>query len=100
MALDGPQFLRAVMDQLGVNTAGDLAEKMGWKRGFERTVARWIAGDNEPSYGYVMEMIDKTGWARTAQETRPLTEDEATQIRALQAELAGLLQRLQELTGQ
>lgn len=99
MALDGQEFVRAVMAQLGAATAAELAEKMGWKRGFERTVARWIAGENEPSYGYVMEMIDKTGWAETG-SARPLTEDEAADIRDHREEIANLLRRLQELTAE
>lgn len=53
------EFVRGIMERLGVRTAAELAEKMRWKRGVERTAARWLSGDAQPSFGYVMEMIER-----------------------------------------
>lgn len=49
------------MRDLGVETAAQLAEKMRWKRGTERLVAKWLSGQNDPSYTYTMELLEKTG---------------------------------------
>lgn len=59
--LDGPSFVNAVMARLGAANAADLAEKMHWKRGTERLVAKWLAGNNRPSYRYMLEMIERAG---------------------------------------
>lgn len=101
MALDGAQFVRAVMLKLEAATAADLAEKMRWKRGTERLVAKWLAGTNRPSYPYVMEMIDKADLLDIEATTaRPPTEAEAGMIGDHREEIAALLRRLQELTAE
>ena len=55
------EFVRGVMERLGANTAAELAEKMRWKRGAERTVARWLSGDSQPSFDYVIDMVERAG---------------------------------------
>lgn len=61
MPQSGEEFVRAAMRDLGVETAAQLAEKMRWKRGTERLVAKWLSGQNDPSYTYTMELLEKTG---------------------------------------
>jgi gamma-glutamylcysteine synthetase len=53
------------MRRLDADTAADFAEAMGWKRGAERTVARWLSGVAKPSFGYVMEMVERAGLLET-----------------------------------
>lgn len=50
------------MRELGASSASELAETMRWPRGTERLVAKWLAGNNSPSYGRTMEMLERCGW--------------------------------------
>lgn len=91
------------MKRLEVASPAQLAEAMNWKRGTERLVAKWLAGEARPGFLYMMDMLDATGWleieeARTTK--RPLTEDEIARAQRAYAELGGLLQRFQEGAGE
>jgi len=59
--MTGSEFVRQVMVLLDAPTAAALAEKMHWRRGMERTVARWLAGTSEPSFVYTIDMATKAG---------------------------------------
>lgn len=59
--MTGEEFVRGVMERLGVSSAAALADAMRWPRGKERTVARWLAGESNPSYENVMEMVQRAG---------------------------------------
>lgn len=73
MAMPGPDFVRSVMQHLGASSAAELAETMGWKRGTERLVAKWLNGDNQPNYERTWEMLDRCGWVNVgAMPTRLL----------------------------
>jgi hypothetical protein len=64
------EFVRGVMERLGVETASGLADAMGWPRGKERTVARWLAGETNPSYDNVIEMVERAGLLNTSEAGR------------------------------
>lgn len=68
--MTGAEFVRGVMRRLDVQTAAELAEVMHWKRGAERTVARWLADDTKPSFDYVMEMVERAGLLNGTQTIR------------------------------
>ena len=59
--MTGTEFVRHVMVVLEVSTAAGLAEKMRWRRGMERTIARWLAGTSEPSFAYTIDMATTAG---------------------------------------
>lgn len=59
--MTGEAFVRGVMERLGVATAAALADAMGWPRGKERTVSRWLSGETNPSYANVMQMVERAG---------------------------------------
>lgn len=85
---------------------------MGWKRGTERLVAKWLAGNNNPGYEKTMEMLERCGWLSLGEDARtreasprdPLAELEATveaqgratttSLRALTAGIRKLERRL------
>lgn len=58
------------MAALGCNSPAGLAETMGWKRGTERLVAKWLAGQNNPGYEKTMEMLEKCGWLAVSDGSR------------------------------
>lgn len=62
MAIEAADLVKGVMECLSVSSPAELAERMGWKRGTERLVARWIAGDVQPGYGYTLELLEAAGW--------------------------------------
>lgn len=106
--IDGQMFVRAVMTQLECESPLAFAEKMGWKRGTERLVAKWLAGANRPSYNYIMEMIERTGWlsldgapslrlAATEPSTNELAELRANQTQML-ADQKRVIANLESLT--
>src|SRR3954464_8235198 len=59
------EFVRTVMERLDVQTAAELAEKMRWGRGVERTAARWLTGQSQPSFDYVIDMAERAGLLNT-----------------------------------
>lgn len=60
--VEGAEFVRRVMTALGAESPAQLAEKMRWKRGTERLIAKWLTGQNDPSYAYTMDMLERVGW--------------------------------------
>lgn len=60
------EFVRTVMERLDVQTAAELAEKMRWGRGAERTAARWLTGQSQPSFVYVIDMAERAGLLNTS----------------------------------
>ncbi len=50
------------MDQLEVSSAADLADRLGWKRGTERLVQKWLSGENQPGFSYTIEMLEAAGF--------------------------------------
>lgn len=60
--VEGAKFVRLVMRAIGAESPAQLAEKMRWKRGTERLVAKWLSGQNDPSYTYTIEMLERVGW--------------------------------------
>jgi hypothetical protein len=116
--MQGDEFVRGVMDRLGVSTAAELAEVMRWKRGTERTVARWLAGDTRPSFDYVMEMVEQANLLNTNSDARPvapaplgllgsleakvdqMAEMTADSLARLEAAVTRLSQRRQPAAGQ
>ena len=59
--MTGAEFVRQVMDRVGAASPSELAETMQWRRGTERTVSKWLTGETRPSFGYVMEMVERAG---------------------------------------
>lgn len=89
--LDGPTFVKTVMDRLEVDSPAKLAEKMKWKRGTERLVAKWIAGDNRPSYGYMLDMIDAAGMLNSAGGDLATPEQPPDRLAKIEEGVAALL---------
>lgn len=73
--MPGPDFVRSVMQRLGASSPADLATKMGWKRGTERLVAKWLNGDNRPGYERTWEMLDRAGWLNLEAKPSGLPQD-------------------------
>jgi hypothetical protein len=95
--VEGADFVRLVMDALGVQSPSQLAETMSWKRGTERLVAKWLSGQNDPSYTYTMEMLDRVGWLAIGDAgASPATDQRGADAAFDQAleEIAGVLERL------
>lgn len=92
--LDGPQFVRAVMVSVGVENAAGLADAMGWKRGTERLVAKWLAGSNRPSYKYMLQMVERAGWLSSDGRAQP--QEAAVSLETLERRL----QEASELTAE
>lgn len=74
MAPASDVFVRAVMAALNCGSPMDLAEEMGWKRGTERLVAKWLAGSNKPGYEYTMEMLERCGWVNMGADAPGVVE--------------------------
>lgn len=58
----GDELVRAVMRKLGCSSPAELADAMGWRRGTERLIAKWLAGNNNPGYEKTLEMLERCGW--------------------------------------
>lgn len=99
--MDAQEFVHGVMDKLGVSTAAELAEAMRWKRGTERTVARWLAGETRPSFDYVMEMVERAALLNSDGDSPSALEAHRDPLQELEArvqqgfdEIADALARL------
>lgn len=83
--MTGTEFVRGVMERLNVTSAAGLADAMRWPRGKERTVARWLAGEVNPSYESVIEMVERAGLlsnAGDAPSAVPVPSDPLGQLAA------------------
>lgn len=88
----GADFVRQVMRQLDVSTPAALAEKMRWPRGTERTVARWLTGESEPTFSYTIAMATKAAMFNIESPTNSDQPDIEDRLGGLEVGVA----RLQE----
>jgi hypothetical protein len=97
----GAEFVRLVMRRLDCSSPADLAEAMKWKRGTERTVAKWLAGETRPSFNYVMQMVESAELVSTDEagpKPVPAPRDPLAKLEATVDQMAGhTAEALQEL---
>lgn len=103
MRLPQPQELvAAAREALGARTDDDLAHELRVRYGLRPTqsiINRWVNGKTEPSYPYVLALLDAAGWlseGRAADEVRALEPPRDTRLEQLADGLAEVLRNQQE----
>lgn len=59
--VESKQLVRMVMERVDASSAEAFAERMGWGFGRVRLIRLWLAGTSQPSYPYLMEMLEAAG---------------------------------------
>jgi hypothetical protein len=96
-AIDPATYVERAMQTLGVTTPSALADVMGWRRGAERLIYRWLAGEVAPGFAYTIDLAVRCGWLTAAAQGSPvrlLPPPENRLPATLAADVAEILVRL------